>query len=210
MVVVHDSTGQAARSGAASLLHHAPFENHNCRKQAFSQVCAVCSPFFGSISVMAILRQLSCADADTCVQSLGNANIRCVELQDLAEEYKGKTDEELLRLALNPTELTPEANSVLNDELARRRINSAERLTGFREEEDQRKAEQRAGKLESYSSSILMGLVVSGLEKLIVRTTPKRAWSSLRQPCLSCCSGFHSSRREPFSWRGSVHSSQTK
>jgi hypothetical protein len=73
---------------------------------------------------------------------LGNANIRCVELQDLAEEYKGKTDDELLRLALNPTELTPEANLALNDELARRRINSSGRLTGFREEEEQRKAEQ--------------------------------------------------------------------
>ena len=72
----------------------------------------------------------------------GNANIRCVELQDLAEEYKSKTDEELLRLALDPTQLTPEANSALNDELARRRINNAERIRAFREEEERRKEEQ--------------------------------------------------------------------
>jgi hypothetical protein len=66
-----------------------------------------------------------------------------VEIQDLAGQYQSRTDEELLRLALDPEQLTPEANAVLNDELARRRINSAERLSAFREQEEQRKEEQR-------------------------------------------------------------------
>jgi hypothetical protein len=76
-------------------------------------------------------------------ERLGQANIRCVEIQNLAEEYQRKTDEELLRLALTPEQLTPEANATLNDELARRRINNAERLKALREEEGQRKEEQR-------------------------------------------------------------------
>ncbi len=67
------------------------------------------------------------------------ANIRRVEVHEFAEEYRSKTDEELLRLALEPEQLTPEANAVLNDELARRRINNAERLKAFRDEEEQQK-----------------------------------------------------------------------
>ncbi len=65
-----------------------------------------------------------------------------VEIQYLIEEYRGKTDEELLRLALDPEQLTPAANVVLHDELARRRINSAEGLSAFRKDEEQRKEEQ--------------------------------------------------------------------
>jgi hypothetical protein len=75
-------------------------------------------------------------------EGVGKANIRCVELQDLAEKYQGKTDEELLRLALDPAQLTPEASSALNSELARRRINSIERLETFRDEEKQHEEEQ--------------------------------------------------------------------
>ena len=40
-----------------------------------------------------------------------------MEIQDLAGQYQSRTDEELLRLALDPEQLTPEANAVLNDEL---------------------------------------------------------------------------------------------
>jgi len=65
-----------------------------------------------------------------------------MKIQDLAEEYQSKTDEELLRLALDPEQLTAEANAVLNDELARRRINRVEQLKTSREEEEQRKQEQ--------------------------------------------------------------------
>jgi hypothetical protein len=58
-----------------------------------------------------------------------------VDLQSLAEHYQSQTDEELLRLAIDPGKLVPEANVVLNRELARRRINSPEQLQLFREEE---------------------------------------------------------------------------
>ena len=71
-----------------------------------------------------------------------NANIRCVELQDLAEEYKAKPMKNCCGWPLTQTQLTPEANSALNDELARRRINNAERIRAFRDEEERRKEEQ--------------------------------------------------------------------
>lgn len=64
-----------------------------------------------------------------------------MEIQNLAEEYRSKTDEELLRLAADQQQLTPEANAVLNDEFARRRINDSE-LKAFRDEEEQQKQEQ--------------------------------------------------------------------
>jgi hypothetical protein len=76
-------------------------------------------------------------------QAQREASIRRVDIQEFAEEYRGKTDEELLRLALKPEQLTPEANAVLNDELARRRINNAERLKAFRDEEEQQKEEEQ-------------------------------------------------------------------
>lgn len=75
----------------------------------------------------------------------GEANIQRVEhveIQNLVEGYQSKTDEELLRLALHPEQLTPEANTVLNSELARRRIDSTERLKEFREEEEQEERER--------------------------------------------------------------------
>jgi hypothetical protein len=42
-----------------------------------------------------------------------------MNVQELGEEYRNKTDKELLRLALTPEELTPEANAALKSELAR-------------------------------------------------------------------------------------------
>lgn len=65
-----------------------------------------------------------------------------MEIQELTEQYRNKTDEELLRLALDRKQLTPEANTVLNGELAIRRINNPERLNVFRTEEEQSKLEQ--------------------------------------------------------------------
>jgi hypothetical protein len=64
-----------------------------------------------------------------------------VEIQDLAEEYQAKTDEELLRLALDAADLTPEANLVLSNELSRRGIKTEDRLVSFRAEEQCRKEE---------------------------------------------------------------------
>ena len=64
-----------------------------------------------------------------------------MEIQDLAEEYQAKTDEELLRLALDAADLTPEANLVLSNELSRRGIKTEDRLVSFRAEEQYRKEE---------------------------------------------------------------------
>jgi hypothetical protein len=66
-----------------------------------------------------------------------------VEIQNFAEEYQSKTDDELLRLALDSEQLTPEAGAALNDELARRRIDKNEQLEAFIQQEEQRKEEQR-------------------------------------------------------------------
>jgi hypothetical protein len=73
---------------------------------------------------------------------LDKANIRCVEIHDFTEGYRGKTDEELLRLSLDAEQMTTEANAALDGELARRQINNPVRLRAFREEEDKRKEEQ--------------------------------------------------------------------
>ena len=58
-----------------------------------------------------------------------------MDLQDLAEQYQAQGDEELLRLALAPEQLAPEARVQLQAELARRGIDSSTRLEEFREEE---------------------------------------------------------------------------
>jgi hypothetical protein len=64
-----------------------------------------------------------------------------MNVQELGEEYRNKTDKELLRLALTPEELTPEANTALKSELSRRRIDSGTHLDAARQEEEDRKAE---------------------------------------------------------------------
>jgi hypothetical protein len=65
-----------------------------------------------------------------------------MDVEQLADEYASKSDEELLRLALNPEELTPEANVVLSGELSKRGIASRERLDLTRQQEQERKAEE--------------------------------------------------------------------
>ena len=64
-----------------------------------------------------------------------------MNVQELGEEYRNKTDKELLRLALTPEELTQEANAALKNELARRRIDGRTHLDAARQEEEDRKAE---------------------------------------------------------------------
>ena len=63
-------------------------------------------------------------------------------IQDVTRGYEIKTDEELLRLALDQDQLTPEAAAALASELSKRGIDGTERLNSFREEEEERKAEQ--------------------------------------------------------------------
>ncbi len=65
-----------------------------------------------------------------------------MEMQDLIKQYEIKTDEELLRLALDSEQLTPEATAALNNELVKRRIDGTERLNVFRAEKEHCEAEQ--------------------------------------------------------------------
>src|ERR1700690_3088638 len=51
-----------------------------------------------------------------------------MQIHDLARAYETKTDEELLELATESGQLTPEAHSALTTELAKRRIDSSEHL----------------------------------------------------------------------------------
>ena len=69
-------------------------------------------------------------------------NIPAVNVQELGEEYRNKTNKELLRLALSPEQLTPEAQVALAAELATRGINGKTKLDAARHEEEQRKAEK--------------------------------------------------------------------
>src|SRR6266566_6710217 len=64
-----------------------------------------------------------------------------MQMQDLAKVYKTKTDEELLQLASDSEQLTPEAHAILRSELAVRRIDVPKHLTA-QEESDQGRSEQ--------------------------------------------------------------------
>ncbi len=64
-----------------------------------------------------------------------------MNVQEIGEEYRNKTNKELLRLALAPDELTPEAKVVLTAELATRGINGEANLDTARHEEEAAKAE---------------------------------------------------------------------
>ena len=66
---------------------------------------------------------------------------RAMNVQGPDEAYRNKTNEELLRLALAPEELTAEANVALSAELAARGIDGEADLNAARHEEEQRKAE---------------------------------------------------------------------
>jgi hypothetical protein len=56
-----------------------------------------------------------------------------VQIQELVDQYRKKTDDELLRLARDREQLIPEASSALADELARRKI-AAGRVEAFSKE----------------------------------------------------------------------------
>jgi hypothetical protein len=65
-----------------------------------------------------------------------------VQIDDIANAYRNKTDEELLLLARDLQFLTPEAVSALTDELARRKI-TAEDIQAFRKKEERRARKDR-------------------------------------------------------------------
>jgi hypothetical protein len=72
-----------------------------------------------------------------------------MNVQNFAEEYQSKTDEELLRLAAQTDQLIAEADIALRNELAKRRIDGKDRLEAFRKQEQQNRieAEKNPGKL---------------------------------------------------------------
>jgi hypothetical protein len=67
-----------------------------------------------------------------------------MHIEDLAKEYLTKTDEELLQLATDLEQLTSAAQTALTNELAKRRINVAERPKVFRDEGSQSRLERLA------------------------------------------------------------------
>ena len=73
---------------------------------------------------------------------LAVVTFRVMQVEDFARSYGTKTNEELLRLAMDSEQLTSEAIAALTSELAKRGINRAERLKAFREEEQQHEDEQ--------------------------------------------------------------------
>src|SRR5260221_4699000 len=64
-----------------------------------------------------------------------------MQVQDFARHYAEVTDEELLRLALVPDQLTDDANLALNAELSARRLGKPEHLARFHAQEEERKRE---------------------------------------------------------------------
>jgi len=62
--------------------------------------------------------------------------------EDFVKSGLTKSDDELLRLRANSEDLTQEASLALSIELARRKIDSAERLNAFRDEQRQHKEKE--------------------------------------------------------------------
>lgn len=80
-----------------------------------------------------------------------------MQIQDLARAYRTKTDEELLELATEPDQLTPEAHSALTTELAKRRIDRSEHLK-VQERSDQSGIEPQGSRAHlSLPGSIAVG-----------------------------------------------------
>jgi hypothetical protein len=80
-------------------------------------------------------------EVHSCPAPKAGLIFRAMNVQELGEEYRNRTDKELLRLALTPEQLTPEAKGALTAELATRGINGEASLDAARREEEQRKAE---------------------------------------------------------------------
>lgn len=64
-----------------------------------------------------------------------------MQVQGFARHYAEITDEELLRLALVPDQLTDDANLALNAELSARGLGKPEHLARFHTQEEERKRE---------------------------------------------------------------------
>lgn len=67
-----------------------------------------------------------------------------MQVQDFAKEYETKNDEELLRLTLDPSQLTEEANQALFAELRKRRLDNKQQVDTFRQQENKRKQKEES------------------------------------------------------------------
>ena len=78
----------------------------------------------------------------TCSSIRCELPFRAMHIEDLTRDYSAKSDEELLRLAMELEELTPIAQTALTNELTKRRIGVTEHLKLLGDEELQPKLEQ--------------------------------------------------------------------
>jgi hypothetical protein len=83
----------------------------------------------------------------TCPTNRCELPFRAMHIQDLAREYAAKSDEELLRLATEPDELTSTAQTALTGELAKRRINVVEHLKVPRDEGNEPRGDELADRI---------------------------------------------------------------
>jgi hypothetical protein len=64
-----------------------------------------------------------------------------MNISEISEKYRAKSDDELLRLAVSPDQLTDEARTALQVELATRNLDDNEHLAAARNQEKARKAD---------------------------------------------------------------------
>jgi hypothetical protein len=65
-----------------------------------------------------------------------------MEIQDFIKEYETKSDEELLRLAVDSNQLTVEASYALSAELRHRHLDAKAQINDFEREENEQKQKQ--------------------------------------------------------------------
>jgi hypothetical protein len=96
-----------------------------------------------------------------CFDHPAEVVFRAMPIHDLTVAYQTKTDEELLQLAGNPEQLTPEAHAALKSELARRRIDSTAHLNVQEENDRSELGQQRISETIPLSESESVGNFVS-------------------------------------------------
>lgn len=82
------------------------------------------------------------------------------EFHQLQETYRLMTDEEILRLAAAPEDMTSEANQIIAEELARRRLTDSE-VAPYRQ--DRQKTLADRNKPNSPTSSRILRVLLGGI-----------------------------------------------
>lgn len=100
-----------------------------------------------------------------------------MDVEHPAEEYASKSDEELLQLALNPEQLTPEANVALSGELSKRGIAIPEGRTWLREREQEQKIERDTDPLRAltFAGLVAINIIVAVLGTAFLGGALRRA-----------------------------------